>query len=48
MNKEDMSKLEVLYKAGVSAAEIVCQLGFCRQTIYNEINRELYIHTRNF
>jgi len=48
MDKYDRGKLEVLYAAGVPVAEIARRLGFCRQTIYNEIHRGLYEHTCDF
>jgi len=48
MRKDDRDKLEALYMAKVPVAEIARQLGFCRQTIYNEIKRGLYTHTCDY
>lgn len=45
MTRDERYQLEALYKAGMPVAEIARQLGFCRQTIYNEIKRGLYVHT---
>jgi len=48
MTKDDRDKLEALYVARVPVTEIARQLGFCRQTIYNEIHRGLYTHTCDY
>ena len=45
MTRDERYQLEALYKAGIPVAQIAKQLGFCRQTIYNEIKRGLYTHT---
>lgn len=45
MTRDERQQLEALYTAGIPVAKIARQLGFCRQTIYNEIKRGLYIHT---
>ena len=45
MTRDERYQLEALYKAGMPVAKIARQLGFCRQTIYNEIKRGLYVHT---
>ena len=45
MTRDERYQLEALYKAGIPVAQIAQQLGFCRQTIYNEIRRGLYVHT---
>lgn len=45
MTKDERQQLEALYTAGIPVAQIARQLGFCRQTIYNEIKRGLYVHT---
>lgn len=37
MTPEERQQLEALAKAGHSVQEIAAQLGFCRQTIYNEL-----------
>lgn len=42
MTKEERLKLEALREAGISVSEIAKQLGFCRKTIYNELNRGAY------
>lgn len=42
MNRDERVKLEALREAGISVAQIARQLGFSRQTIYNEIKRGLY------
>lgn len=39
MTWDERLKLEALRKAGVPVAQIAKQLGVCRQTIYNELNR---------
>ena len=45
MTREERYKLEALQEAKIPVARIAEQLGFCRQTIYNEIERGKYIHT---
>lgn len=45
MTYEERLKLEALYNAKVPVSKIAKELGFCRQTIYNEIKRGLYLHT---
>lgn len=45
MTEEERYQLEALLKAKMPVARIARQLGFCRQTIYNEIKRGTYIHT---
>lgn len=45
MTRDERQQLEALYTAGIPVAQIARQLGFCRQTIYNEIKRGLYTHT---
>ena len=45
MTRDERQQLEALYTAGIPVAQIARQLGFCRQTIYNEIKRGLYVHT---
>ena len=39
MTRDERLKLEALRRAGVSVAQCARQLGFCRQTIYNELRR---------
>lgn len=39
MTREERYKLEALLEANVPVAKIAKQLGFCRQTIYNELER---------
>ncbi|MDE6934371.1 MAG: helix-turn-helix domain-containing protein [Oscillospiraceae bacterium] len=42
------SQLEALLKAKVQVSRIARQLGFCRQTIYNEMKRGAYVHTCDY
>lgn len=39
MTRDERLKLDALRRAGVSVGECAKQLGFCRQTIYNELER---------
>lgn len=39
MTRDERLKLEALRRAGVPVAQCARQLGFCRQTIYNELKR---------
>lgn len=39
MTGNERQQLEALHRAGLSVAQIARQLGFCRQTIYNELRR---------
>lgn len=39
MTGNERQQLEALRRAGLSVAQIARQLGFCRQTIYNELKR---------
>ena len=48
MTNDERQKLEALYNAGMPVARIARELGFCRQTIYNEIRTGLYQHERDF
>lgn len=48
MTEKERYKLEGLLEAKVPVAQIARQMGFCRQTIYNEIQRGQYIHTCDF
>ena len=48
MTRDERQKLEALRKAKVPVAEIARLLGFCRQTIYNELHRGAYIHTCDY
>lgn len=45
MTYEERLKLEALYNAKLPVARIARELGFTRQTIYNELKRGKYIHT---
>ena len=45
MSRDERYKLEALLEAKIPVSRIAKQLGFCRQTIYNEIKRGKYIHT---
>lgn len=44
MTRDERLQLEALRRAGVPVAQIARQLGFCRQTIYNELRRGEYQH----
>ena len=48
MTIEERNKLEALLQAGLSVSQIARQLGFCRQTIYNEIKTGQYLHTCDY
>ena len=45
MTYEERIQLEALLRHRIPVAEIARELGFARQTIYNEIKRGTYIHT---
>jgi len=45
MTWEERCQLEALLGEKVPVAKIAKRLGFCRQTIYDEIKRGTYIHT---
>ncbi len=45
MTRDERQQLEALLKAKIPVSQIARQLGFCRQTIYNEIKRGQYVHT---
>lgn len=45
MTKEERDKLEAYLNAGKKPSWIAKKMGFCRQTIYNEIERGSYMHT---
>ncbi len=45
MTERERYQLEAYRKAGKGVAWIARELGFCRQTIYNELRRGSYIHT---
>ena len=44
MTRDERCQLEALYRNGIPVAEIARQLGFSRQTIYNELKRGMYLH----
>lgn len=44
MTRDERLQLEALRKAGIPVAKIARQLGFSRQTIYNELRRGEYLH----
>lgn len=48
MTEKERTKLESYLEAGKSISWIARSLGFCRQTIYNEIERGAYIHTCDY
>lgn len=45
MNRDERLRLETLLEEKRPVSYIARKLGFCRQTIYNEIKRGTYIHT---
>ena len=45
MTENERNQLEGMLRAGKPVAWIARELGFCRQTIYNEIKRGTYLHT---
>ena len=45
MTEHERYKLESYLEAGRSVSWIARKLGFCRQTIYNEMKRGTYLHT---
>lgn len=45
MTEDERYIMEGMLLAGAGVTEIARKLGFCRQTIYNEMKRGLYIHT---
>ncbi|MEG1578697.1 MAG: IS30 family transposase [Oscillospiraceae bacterium] len=47
MRHDERQQLEALYKAKIPIAQIARQLGFCRQTIYNELKTGSYEHERH-
>ena len=48
MTRDERQQLEALRKARIPVAKIARLLGFCRQTIYNELNRGAYVHTCDY
>lgn len=48
MTRDERLQLEALRKAKIPVAQIARQLGFSRQTIYNEIKRGLYPHEMDY
>lgn len=48
MTRDERQQLEALLQAKMPVAQIARQLGFCRQTIYNEMERGAYIHTCDY
>lgn len=45
MTRDERLQLEALRRARIPVKKIAAQLGFSRQTIYNELKRGKYIHT---
>lgn len=45
MTEKERYKLEAHLESGKSVSWIAKAMGFCRQTIYNEIKRGTYFHT---
>ena len=48
MTRDERLKLEAYLRAGKSKSWIAREMGFSRQTIYNEIGRGKYLHTCDF
>lgn len=48
MTRDERYKLEAYLDARKSVAWIAEQMGFCRQTIYNEIERGTYLHNYGY
>ena len=48
MTERERYKLEAYLQAGRGVSWIARKLGFCRQTIYNEMKRGAYVHTCYF
>ncbi|MDE7220835.1 MAG: IS30 family transposase [Oscillospiraceae bacterium] len=48
MTEKERYKLESYLEAGKGVSWIARTMGFCRQTIYNEIERGAYIHTCDY
>lgn len=48
MTWEERQKLEAYLNAGKSVSWIAQQMGFCRQSIYNEIRTGTYVHTYDY
>ena len=44
MTRDERLQLEALYRAKIPVSQIAKQLGFSRQTIYNELRRGYYLH----
>lgn len=44
MTRDERFQLEAMIRNKISISEIARQLGFCRQTIYNELKRGSYVH----
>lgn len=45
MTRDERFQLEAMIRNKISVSEIARQLGFSRQTIYNELKRGQYVHT---
>ena len=48
MTRDERLKLDALLRVNVPVAEIAKILGFCRQTIYNEMKRGAYMHVVDY
>ena len=48
MTYSDRLRMEGMLRAGRGVSWIARELGFCRQTIYNELKRGTYLHTCDF
>lgn len=48
MTRDERLQLEALSRAKIPVSQIARQLGFSRQTIYNELQRGRYIHTCSY
>lgn len=48
MTRDERYQLEAMHRNKIPVAEIARQLGFSRQTIYNELKRGMYLHSTYF
>ena len=48
MTRDERYQLEAMHRNKIPVAEIARQLGFSRQTIYNELKRGMYLHTTDY
>ena len=48
MTRDERQQLEAMYRNKIPVIEMARQLGFCRQTIYNELKQGAYQHDCNW